>query len=449
MNNYQLSTNNDQLPEGYKQTEVGVIPEDWEVASLGDFTSKIGSGITPTGGSRVYKDPGRPFVRSQNVGWGILNLSDLAYISEETHQSFAASEIRERDVLLNITGASIGRSSIADTKIVRGNVNQHVCIIRTNQDQLDPAFLNFLLLSDSGQRQIDSFQAGGNREGLNFGQIKSFAIRKPREIEEQRSIAQALSDVDRLIAALEKAIAKKRHIKTATMQQLLTGKKRLPGFGEGKGYKESAIGVIPEDWEVKAVGEVCDFIVPGRNKPRIFKGDIPWITTPDLEDGRGISKSKLGLFVSRYEAKSVGSRVVPTGSVLMSCVGELGIVALVEREIVINQQLHAFLPSKTVDSTFLLNVLQTQKEYMLSIATITAVPYLNKDNCNSIPIPLPQPPEQHAIATVLSDMDAAIAALETRLAKTQSIKQGMMQQLLTGKVRLKIEVSMNAGREDD
>lgn len=239
------------MRDGYKQTEVGVIPEDWDVAVLGEFTDKVGSGITPTGGSRVYRDSGRPFIRSQNVGWGTLKLDDLAYIDEETHQSFVASEITEKDVLLNITGASIGRSSIADIRIAGGNVNQHVCIVRTNQNQINSTFLNFLLLSKDGQKQIDSFQAGGNREGLNFGQIRSFKIRKPGRIEEQRAIAQALSEVDALIAALDKLIAKKCHLKTATMQQILTGKKRLPGFGEGQGYKQTEVGIIPEDWEVE------------------------------------------------------------------------------------------------------------------------------------------------------------------------------------------------------
>ena len=318
--------------------------------------------------------------------------------------------------------------------------NQRIGKIHLLSENIDKQFLYFLLLSNSYLKRIKEQATGSTVRHTSNKSIYSVVLPIPQELEEQRSLAQALSDVDRLIAALEKAIAKKRAIKTATMQQLLTGKKRLPGFGEGKGDRQTEVGLIPEDWEVKAVGAVCDFIVPGRNKPRTFKGDIPWITTPDLEDGRGVSKSKLGLFVSRDEAKSVGSRIVPTGSILMSCVGELGIVALVEREIVINQQLHAFIPSEAVDSTFLLNALQAQKAYMLSIATITAVPYLNKDNCNSIPIPLPHPSEQRAIATVLSDMDGAIAALETRLAKTQALKQGMMQALLTGRVRLKIEI---------
>jgi type I restriction enzyme, S subunit len=202
-----------------------------------------------------------------------------------------------------------------------------------------------------------------------------------------------------------------------------------------EGYKQTEIGVIPEDWDIKAVGDICDFIVPGRNKPKVFKGDIPWITTPDLENGRSVSESKLNLFVSRNEAKSVGSKIVPTGAVLMSCVGELGIVAFVEREIVINQQLHAFIPTNCIDPFFLLNALQAQKEYMLSIATLTAVPYLNKDNCNSILIPLPPLPEQQTIAEALSDVDALIASLDKLIAKQRQLKTAAMQQLLTGKMR--------------
>src|SRR5436309_3402484 len=123
----------------------------------------------------------------------------------------------------------IGRSAVADVRLLGGNVNQHVCIIRTDANKLNPYYLNFFLLSENGQKQIDSFQAGGNRQGLNFGQIKSFQIPLP-SLPEQRSIVTVLSDVDALIASLDKLIAKRRDIKQATMQQFLTGKMRLPGF---------------------------------------------------------------------------------------------------------------------------------------------------------------------------------------------------------------------------
>ena len=232
-----------EVPVGYKKTEVGVIPEDWECGRLGDLTTHVGSGITPSGGERVYVAEGIPFLRSQNVGWGVLELADLTFITDELHASFAGSEIEESDVLLNITGASIGRSAVADITVARGNVNQHVCEIRTDPKRLDPHFLNSYLLSAAGQRQIDSYQAGGNRQGLNYGQIRSFLIPRPT-LSEQRAIAETLSDVDGLLAALEALIAKKRAIKQAAMQQLLTGKTRLPGFSG--------------EWETKRLRDIAE-----------------------------------------------------------------------------------------------------------------------------------------------------------------------------------------------
>lgn len=202
------------------------------------------------------------------------------------------------------------------------------------------------------------------------------------------------------------------------------------------GYKRTEVGVIPTGWQAPKVGEVCGFIVPGRNKPKLFDGDIPWITTPDLADGGTVSTSRLGLCVSSAEAKAVGSRIVPAGSVLMSCAGELGIVAIAETEIVINQQLHAFIPTDRVDGKFLLNALAYRKEQIAACGTKTAVPYLNKAACNSIALPLPPLPEQRVIAAALSDVDALLAGLDRLISKKRDLKQAAMQQLLSGKTRL-------------
>jgi type I restriction enzyme, S subunit len=122
----------------------------WACEKLGSKTNKVGSGITPTGGDKNYKPSGRPFVRSQNIGWGVLLLGDVVFIDEETHNSFRSSQIEVFDVLLNITGASIGRSAVADARIKGGNVNQHVCIIRVKPNELCPSFLNKYLSMRSG-----------------------------------------------------------------------------------------------------------------------------------------------------------------------------------------------------------------------------------------------------------------------------------------------------------
>lgn len=193
---------------------------EWKMEPLGNLTTKVGSGITPKGGDKNYITNGRPFVRSQNVGWGQLILNDVVFIDEKIHASFSATEIEELDVLLNITGASIGRCAVADLRIKGGNVNQHVCIIRIKPTVLIPIFLNQFILSSNGQRQINSFQAGGNREGLNFAQIRSFYIPVPLQIEEQQKITDCLSSLDELISAQTQKIDALKAHKRGLMQQL-------------------------------------------------------------------------------------------------------------------------------------------------------------------------------------------------------------------------------------
>jgi type I restriction enzyme S subunit len=192
---------------------------EWQERELGPMTRKVGSGITPLGGDKNYKRQGRPFVRSQNVGWGELILDDVAFIDEETHSEFSSTEIAESDVLLNITGASIGRSAVADARIAGGNVNQHVCIIRV-EDELNPVFLNQYLISQYGQTQIDSYQAGGNRQGLNFSQIRSFLVPIPPTENEQRRIAEHLTSLDKLITAQTQNLDTLRAHKKGLMQEL-------------------------------------------------------------------------------------------------------------------------------------------------------------------------------------------------------------------------------------
>ncbi len=197
----------------------------WQTAKLGRLTEKVGSGITPTGGSNVYASSGIPFIRSQNVLWGKLDFSDVAYINDSQHKKMSSSSVLPNDVLLNITGASIGRCCTVPEKLKTSNVNQHVCIIRPKKN-LNSDYLKSFLLSHYGQKQIEQFQAGGNRQGLNFEQIKSFKIHIP-EFEEQKAIVAVLSAADREIEILQQKLGGLKQEKKALMQQLLTGKRRV------------------------------------------------------------------------------------------------------------------------------------------------------------------------------------------------------------------------------
>jgi type I restriction enzyme S subunit len=418
------------LKQGYKQTEVGVIPEDWRVCSLGDIVTKVGSGITPTGGEKVYKKEGHPFLRSQNVGWGYLLLDDIAFLDEETHHSFLATEIKLYDVLLNIAGASIGRSAVADDRLVGGNVNQHVCIIRADTSKLNPHYLNYFLLSERGQKQIDSFQAGGNRQGLNFGQIRSFQIPLP-PLPEQRAFAIALSDIDALIKSLDKLIAKKRDIKQATMQLLLAGKTRLPGFNS-----EWQLFNLADNSTLKArIG------LQGLTTAEYLReGEYYLVTGTDFIDGKIDWDTCHFVDPKRYgQDKNIQLQI---GDVLLTKDGTIGKVAYIDHlpgAATLNSGVFVIRPKNNkYYSLYLYYVLSSSifDEFLQQLKAGSTISHLYQRDFVGFNFWAPSWEEQEAIANILSDMDAEIAALEQKRDKTRALKQGMMQELLTGKTRL-------------
>jgi type I restriction enzyme S subunit len=247
MENQKIDSLNIAILPGYKSSPVGVIPEDWEVKKLELLIQKVGSGTTPTGGREVYVNTGIPLIRSQNVLNGKLDLSDVVFITEQQHFKMKSTHLQPQDILLNITGASIGRSCVVPDSLVAANVNQHVCIIRL-KTTLEPFFLNQYFISPDGQKLIDSYQAGGNRQGLNFEQIKSFKIPLP-PLPEQRRIAEILSIWDTAIERTQALLTALQTRHRGLLQQLLTGQKRLPGF-EGE-WKEQKAGEVFKSVSVK------------------------------------------------------------------------------------------------------------------------------------------------------------------------------------------------------
>lgn len=419
----------------YELTEAEPFPSTWEIASLGEVTYRVGSGITPTGGAKVYSATGRPFIRSQNVGWGSLLLDDIAYIDEETHRSFSATEVNVNDVLLNITGASIGRTAVADERVKGGNVNQHVCIIRTIPARLDHHFLNQFLLSSDGQRQIENFQAGGNRQGLNFTQVRSFVIPLP-PLAEQRVISIALSDLDACITEISLLIAKKRDLKQATQQELLTGRRRLPGFSG--------------EWIEWEFADLFQFLKTG-NSPRAdlgTTGDVGYIHYGDIHGATSPFLDGCMARLPMIDATKV--RTLPSvldGDLIMADASEdtLDIGKCVEVRCLGGQRvvagLHTFLlrgNRKLLADGYkgYLQFIPSVRGALVRSATGISVYGVSKLAVKRIRVLLPDRTEQAAIAAVLCDMDAEIAALEARREKTRLIKQGMMQELLTGKTRL-------------
>ena len=217
---------------------------DWSNKKIGNIASKVGSGSTPRGGAEAYTDHGIIFIRSQNVNNDQLLLDDVAYIPEETHVKMSGSKVIANDILLNITGASIGRSCVVPHDFTEANVNQHVCIIRTPND--DPIFVQSFLSSENGQNAIQSKQAGGGREGLNFQAIRSIDFHFPPSKEEQAKIASFLSNVDEKISLLTQKHELLSQYKQGMMQKLFSQQIRFKAddgseFGEWASEKISKV----------------------------------------------------------------------------------------------------------------------------------------------------------------------------------------------------------------
>ena len=209
---------------------LGTIPADWDVVRLGDGVTHVGSGVTPRGGKSAYTASGITFLRSQNVHFDGLRLEDVVYIPPETDNAMVRSRVQPDDVLLNITGASIGRCTVASGDIGPANVNQHVCIIRT-VEEFNPRFVWKWLRTPRSQREIDDIQTGQSRQGLNYQQVRQLTIARPPR-SEQDAIVEILSGVDATLVETRRERDGFQLLKDSTADALLTGRVRV-GDWEG------------------------------------------------------------------------------------------------------------------------------------------------------------------------------------------------------------------------
>ena len=408
------------------------VAKGWTGEKLGAKTKKVGSGITPTGGDKNYKPSGRPFVRSQNIGWGELLLDDVAFIDEETHNSFSSTQIAVYDVLLNITGASIGRSVVADSRIEGGNVNQHVCIIRVKPDELSPFFLNQYLISHDGQKQIDSFQAGGNRQGLNFEQIRSFLIPLPAVFAEQQKIAECLSSVDELMAAQARKVDALKTHKNGLMQQF------FPRDGETQPRLRFPEFQNVGGWVVKPLGEVFQIT----SSKRVHESDWTPTGVPFYRAREIVALSKREpiqpLFISEelYAAYCKQTGEIREGHLLVTGVGSIGVPYLVKAgdrfyfkdgNIIWLKNEGRELSGEFLHRLYETDYVQKQLKAMADVGTVATYTI---DNAKRTLAAFPKDKrEQQRIATCLSSLDALITAETQKHEALKTHKKGLMQQL--------------------
>ena len=194
---------------------------------VGQLALFVGSGVTPKGGKEAYLSAGIPLIRSQNVHFDGLRRDGLAFIDAKTDAKMVRTRVQPEDVLLNITGASIGRCTTVPKDFGPGNVNQHVCIIRTDRSLMNPAFLAIFLSSHDGQRQIDQLQGGLSREGLNFQQVRAIEVPTP-PLDAQGSLIESIASMRAAAAVVRDDLIKSQDLKSGLMGDLLTGRVRVP-----------------------------------------------------------------------------------------------------------------------------------------------------------------------------------------------------------------------------
>ncbi|HCO5422545.1 TPA: restriction endonuclease subunit S [Escherichia coli] len=386
------------VPVGYKQTEVGEIPEDWKVTTVGKVVS-ITTGNKNTQ-DKVIDGLYPFFVRSQQVE----RINTYSFDGEGVLTA----------------GDGVGTGKIFHHIDGKFDFHQRVYLMYNFGDELDGYYF-YIYFSNNFYHRIMSMTAKSSVDSVRREMIADMLMVMPPKAE-QTAIANALSDVDALISELEKLIAKKQAIKTATMQQLLTGRTRLPQFalredGTPKGTKPSELGEIPEDWEVAKIGDFAPL-------QRGF--DLP---SSSRVDGKYPVVYSNGIVNTHCHFQVKGPGVVTGRS------GTLGKVHYVEDD---------YWPHNT--SLWVTKFNRTAPKFIYFVFTYigferfasgSGVPTLNRNDAHGYKLVIPTTEaEQTAIATILSDMDAEIQALEQRLSKTRQIKQSMMQELLTGKTRL-------------
>ncbi|EGJ1915115.1 restriction endonuclease subunit S [Escherichia coli] len=404
------------IPDGYKLTELGEIPEDWQCVQLGEIGKCI---IGLTYSPRNVSDTGVLVLRSSNIQNGKLAYQDNVFVNMVLPERVI---VKKGDILICVRNGSrqlIGKCALIDQKAEGSAFGAFMSIFRTSAHD----YIFYQFQSDLIQNQINETM-GATINQITNKDLSGFKIPIPICVKEQKAIANVLSDTDALLTRLEQLIAKKQAIKTATMQQLLTGRTRLPQFakhsdGTLKGHRPSELGAIPEDWQVVPFKDVLT-IKHGKNQKEV---ESPSGQYPIYATGGQIGNATSFLF----DKPSV----------------------LIGRKGTIDKPRYAETPFWTVDTLFYSEI---KKDFCVKFIyykfcmidwmqynEASGVPSLNAHTIENVLATLPNLEEQTAIASILSDMDDELEALEQKLAKVRNIKQGMMQQLLTGRIRLPLE----------
>ena len=409
-----------EVKAGYKQTDIGIIPEDWSIELLINCCNYVDyRGKTPHKTSS-----GMFLITARNIRKGFIDYDvSREYVSiAEYDFTMSRGKPQLGDVLIT-TEAPLGNVAQVDRENVA--LAQRIIKYRPKDLKLSAKYLKYYLLSDRFQTILDSRSSGSTAKGIKGSVLHQLPVVIPLAAE-QRAIAEALSDADALIDGLEQLIAKKRQVKQGAMQELLTGKSRLPGFSV--------------KWETKKLGDLCTAIMDGTHfTPKYTDNGIPFYSVENVT-ANNFTNTK---FISLEEHNRLIKRCKPEkGDILMTRIGSLGNTKLIDWDV--NASIYVSLAllkvnKQAVNESYLYCYTKSRqfREDVELRSLVNAIPQkINMAEISGVPVWVPSLPEQTAIAEVLNEMDAEIAALEGKLVKARQVKQGMMQELLTGKIRL-------------
>ena len=416
------------VKQGYKQTEIGVIPEDWDVDTIKSITFSVATGGNYKNSTQISP---YPLIKMGNISRGNINVSKIEYVTDTIPSE--KDRLIYGDVLFNTrnTPELVGKVAIWKNELPIAYFNSNLLRFNFNLEKSNPFFMNLIFNTEQVISEFKNIAKGTTSVAAIYPQDMLKVLIKIPPLPEQERIAEALSDVDSLISSIEKLITKKKAVKQGAMQELLTGKKRLPGFDR--------------EWDDYTIGKMGEFYsgLSGKSKKDFDCGEAHYITFLNVLSNVKIDTSILAAVdVKEGEMQNAVKKGDLFFNTSSETPEEVGMCAVLDEDLD-NTYLNSFcfcfrLNDDTHNPLFLSYYLNSAiGRRIMSVLAQGATRYnLSKNNFAETVIKLPTKEEQTAIASILSDMDNEIEALEQKLAKTRQIKQGMMQQLLTGKIRL-------------
>jgi type I restriction enzyme S subunit len=396
-----------ELRNDFKESEVGEIPSNWKVenlVSLVDPDRGIRYGIVQPG---KFDPNGRFLIRGQDYSRGWVDSSEFFRVSDAIERRYRNARVMAGDLIITIVGASTGEVAKVPAWLNGANLTQTTARIAIDERRAHPDFIFHMLRSKVGATNVAGYVKGGAQPGLNCGDVERFLLPMPESRAEQEAIAEALSDADALIEGLERLIAKKRLIKQGAMQDLLTAKRRLPGFSgewEEVPFERAFKRINAKSFQVQASEYATD-------------GNIPIV-----DQGKNLVAGYTNVEARRFSPPSGG---------LIIFGDHTRIVKFVDFDFALGADGTQPIAARDGYHTSFLSFLLQRKE-IPNTGYNRHFKFL-KDMTFSVPKTID---EQQVIASVLTDMDTEIQALETRLEKARQVKEGMMQNLLTGRIRL-------------